>query len=98
MNACPVNAIGVDETTGAKVVLDSLCIGCHLCTIACPFGTVFALPHAGPAAKCDLCGGAPACAFCCPTDAIQYIEQPGVGAWLASWGEKVHSTYVSALD
>ncbi len=44
LTACPVNAITVDESTGAKLVIDSLCIDCHLCTLACPFGTVFTLP------------------------------------------------------
>jgi hypothetical protein len=43
MNACPVNAIAVDPVMRAKVVLDRVCVGCHLCTIACPFGTVFTL-------------------------------------------------------
>ena len=27
MNACPVNAIAVDPVTGAKVVLDRVCVG-----------------------------------------------------------------------
>jgi hypothetical protein len=27
-------------TTGAKVVLDAVCVGCKVCTIACPFGTI----------------------------------------------------------
>ncbi len=37
LNVCPVNAIGIDEVTGAKLIIEPLCIGCHLCTIACPF-------------------------------------------------------------
>ena len=40
MQACPVDAITLDAATGAKVVSDSLCVGCKVCTIACPFGTV----------------------------------------------------------
>jgi len=73
MNACPVNAIAIDPATGAKVVIDSACIGCHLCSIACPFGTVFTLPQSGKAAKCDLCGGQPACA----TPARRRRSSPG---------------------
>ena len=30
----------VDAATGAKMVLDDVCVGCKVCTIACPFGTV----------------------------------------------------------
>lgn len=96
MNACPVNAITVDSKTGAKVVVDELCVGCHLCTIACPFGTVFTLPKTDKAAKCNLCGGDPACAHSCPTGAIEYTEMDRAGAWFASWGEKVNSNYLNA--
>ncbi len=40
LHACPVEAIKVDAATGAKVVLDDVCVGCKVCTIACPFGTI----------------------------------------------------------
>ena len=96
MNTCPVNAIALDSSTGAKIVLDALCIGCHLCTIACPFGTVWTLPQNDKAAKCNLCGGQPACIVSCPTSAIQ-LEEVRSDGWFASWGERVHSRYVEAL-
>ena len=96
MNACPVNAITVDPASGAKVVLDKLCIGCHLCTIACPFGTVYTLPKTGKAGKCDLCGGAPACETACPTGAIEYKEVAEAGTWFDAWGEQVDKRYKEA--
>ncbi|WP_305626053.1 4Fe-4S dicluster domain-containing protein, partial [Methyloversatilis sp.] len=40
MHACPVEAIKLDKTNGAKIVLEDVCVGCKVCTIACPFGTV----------------------------------------------------------
>ena len=99
MNACPVNAIVVDRQTGAKRILSSLCIGCQLCTLACPFGAVFGEPQLDGdlATKCDLCGGQPACVASCPTRAIQYVGQELVegertaGSWFQSWAEQVHS-------
>jgi Fe-S-cluster-containing hydrogenase component 2 len=97
MNACPVNAIALDPATGAKVVIDPLCIGCHLCTIACPFGTVFTQPVSGKAAKCNLCGGQPACAAACPTQAIVYGESPQAGQWFDAWGAKVQRNHVAAI-
>ena len=97
MNACPVNAIAIDAASGAKVVVDRLCIGCHLCTIACPFGTVFTLPQSGKAAKCDLCHGQPACAAACPTQAIQFGASSRPGAWLEPWAAKVHRSHVAAF-
>ena len=98
MNACPVNAIGMDKSGQAKVVIDQLCVGCHLCTIACPFGTVFTLPETDKAAKCNLCGGEPACATACPTEAIEYGEGQQVGDWFEQWGDLVNSRYVEAAE
>lgn len=77
--ACPVNAITTDAATGVKLVHDNLCVGCKVCTIACPFGTVNYNASTGKVIKCDLCGGKPACEEACPTDAITYqdVEQTG---------------------
>lgn len=97
LTACPVNAIAIDPASGAKVVLSSLCIGCHLCTIACPFGTAFTLPDSDKAAKCNLCGGQPACQRACPTQAIEYAEDQPLGSWLGPWSETVQQNYEQAL-
>ena len=88
LQACPVDAIQIDQATGAKIVVDSLCVGCKVCTIACPFGTVNYDADRGTVIKCDLCGGDPACARACPTDAITYVDANWTGiermrAWAA---------------
>jgi anaerobic carbon-monoxide dehydrogenase iron sulfur subunit len=79
LKACPVDAIRVDSGIEAKVVLTSVCVGCKVCTIACPFGTINYQSHTGKVAKCDLCGGDPACAKACPTGAITYIDVESTG-------------------
>ena len=96
MTACPVNAIDVDRDSGAKIIIESLCIGCHLCTIACPFGTVYTLPQTNMASKCNLCGGAPACEAACPTAAIEFVDVDEGGGWFEPWAETVNSKYVAA--
>lgn len=73
MTACPVEAITI-APTGAKVVVDSRCVGCKLCTIACPYGTIFYNVDTHKAFKCNLCGGDPQCARACPTEAILWQE------------------------
>ena len=88
MKACPVDAISIDADTGAKVVSDALCVGCKVCTIACPFGTINYNVDTGKVIKCDLCEGDPACATACPTGAITYIDASMTGldkmrAWAA---------------
>ena len=74
MRACPVDAISVDAATGAKIVSDALCVGCKVCTIACPFGTINYNSDTGKVIKCDLCEGEPECVKACPTDALSYID------------------------
>jgi carbon-monoxide dehydrogenase iron sulfur subunit len=74
MKACPVDAIKLDAGTGAKVVMEATCVGCKVCTIACPFGTVNYMADVGKVQKCDLCGGSPKCAEACPTAAITYVD------------------------
>ena len=70
VKACPASAIHKDEVTGARVVDESKCVGCRMCTLACPFGQIHV--SEGKAKKCDLCGGDPNCVKFCPTKAIRY--------------------------
>ena len=61
------------------MISNALCVGCKVCTIACPFGTVNYAADTGKVIKCDLCGGDPACAKACPTEAITYINSDTTG-------------------
>ena len=79
LHACPVEAIVVNAATGAKEVLEDVCVGCKVCTIACPFGTVNYNQASGKVIKCDLCGGDPWCAKACPTGAISYVDLDNTG-------------------
>ncbi len=79
MHACPVDAIVLNAATGAKDVLADTCVGCKVCTIACPFGTINYNTDTGKVIKCDLCGGDPQCAVACPTAAIVYADANWTG-------------------
>ena len=79
LHTCPVDAIVINSATGAKEVLSDQCVGCKVCTISCPFGTINYSEDTGKVIKCDLCGGNPACASACPTEAITYIEAEQTG-------------------
>ena len=92
MNACPVEAIRIDADTGAKVVLEGTCVGCKVCTIACPFGTVNYVAETGKVQKCDLCGGDPACAKACPTAAITFIDADWTGLdKMRAWASRANA-------
>ena len=73
-HACPVEALSRDLNTGAVVLDENVCVGCKVCTIACPFGTINYNESNGKVAKCDLCGGDPQCAEACPTGAIVTVD------------------------
>ena len=77
--ACPVDAIVINQQTGAKEVREDACVGCRVCTIACPFGTINFNTDTGKVIKCDLCGGDPECAKACPTQAIVYVDADWTG-------------------
>ena len=74
---CPTGAITKDEKIGAVMVNKELCIGCHSCALACPFG----VPRYDPdekIQKCNLCierveaDLEPACVRVCPMGALKF--------------------------
>jgi anaerobic dimethyl sulfoxide reductase subunit B (iron-sulfur subunit) len=75
--ACPSGAITKDKNTKAITVNKDLCIGCHSCALACPFG----VPRYDPEEKmhkCNLCtervevGLLPVCVKVCPFQALRF--------------------------
>jgi len=92
LNSCPVDAIRIDASTGAKQVFDDVCVGCKVCTISCPFGTVNYNQETGKVQKGDLCGGDPACATACPTGAITYVDADWTGLdRMRAWAAKANT-------
>jgi Fe-S-cluster-containing dehydrogenase component len=77
--ACPTGALYRDES-GFVRRSELLCIGCHTCSIACPFGVIpdELVRHVAP--KCDLCvdrvvaGGVPRCVASCTSGALSFVE------------------------
>lgn len=71
MKYCPVHAIHPSEKTGARVVDDELCIGCGMCTQACPWNMPRISSKTDKSTKCISCGR---CADQCPNGAIQFVD------------------------
>jgi anaerobic dimethyl sulfoxide reductase subunit B (iron-sulfur subunit) len=75
--ACPTGAIKKDKITAAVIVNRDLCIGCHSCALACPFG-VPRYDQENKMQKCNLCaervefGLLPACVKVCPVQALKF--------------------------
>ena len=79
MEVCPVNAIHRDSETGAYLVDAEKCLGCRLCEMACPLGTIEIHPDKHIAMKCDLCGDEPICVKFCVPGALTYLPEDKIG-------------------
>ncbi len=64
VEACPTNALRVDEYTGAVVVSEE-CVLCGKCIEACPAKIPRIIDGVDKVVICDLCGGDPACVKIC---------------------------------
>ncbi|MCL4836546.1 MAG: 4Fe-4S dicluster domain-containing protein [Thermoanaerobaculia bacterium] len=77
--ACPRAALYRDEH-GFVRRSELLCIGCHSCAVACPFGVIPDEFKRHVAPKCDLCvdrvaaGGVPRCVATCTAGALSFVE------------------------
>lgn len=72
VKSCLVNAITLNEETGAYEINPEKCVRCMACVAACPFGcSLYDRAH-NLVIKCDLCGGDPVCAHFCPTKALVF--------------------------
>ncbi|MFC1993914.1 thiamine pyrophosphate-dependent enzyme [Chloroflexota bacterium] len=73
-DVCPTGAIEKSEADGVVRVSEEKCIGCALCTLACPYGGIYFSPERKKAFKCDACGGEPLCLKACKFDALAFIQ------------------------
>ncbi len=71
--ACPAGAI-TRNAEDVVVVDPHICIACGSCVNACPYGMI-ELGEQLTAAKCDLCGGDPACVKECFPGALVCVEK-----------------------
>lgn len=75
--ACPTGALFRHVDDGVIGLNRDLCVGCHSCLLACPFGAP-RFASDGKMAKCDLCklridhDMEPACVRVCPTGALGF--------------------------
>lgn len=77
---CPSGCLKKDKETGFTLYDTENCIGCHSCSMACPYG-VPAFGSDGKMKKCDACierqkaGLVPACVKVCPTGALTLLTE-----------------------
>jgi Fe-S-cluster-containing hydrogenase component 2 len=78
VSVCPTTAMHDDPAMNRVAWDKAKCIGCRMCTLACPFGAVVYETPKQRIVKCDLCDGAPECVAFCPVSALEYVEETDV--------------------
>lgn len=79
LTSCPVDALSVNERTGAIIVDKEKCTACGSCIEACPGRVPTIHPTEKYAVICDLCDGDPQCAKVCQEgryNALWVTEKP----------------------
>ncbi len=72
--SCPTGAITKSETDGVVRIDQAKCLGCGLCTMACPYGGIEYDAGTKRAFKCDMCDGDPQCVSACPHGVISLVR------------------------
>ena len=90
---CPVHAISADEETGARVVDEEVCVGCGMCTAACPWNMPRISSKTDKSTKCISCGR---CADQCPNGAIKFIDWEDIAQKAIDEGVVSTTTIVEA--
>lgn len=68
-DACITGALQRNGTSQEVELNEHACIGCGMCVMVCPFGSIWLDSHKGRSVKCDLCptrGTLPCVAACRP--------------------------------
>ncbi len=73
--ACPSGALAKDEATGWVLGNASKCIGCEMCTLACPLAVPLYDADQRVAVKCDFCQGDPQCVRHCSSQALRVLPR-----------------------
>jgi Fe-S-cluster-containing dehydrogenase component len=86
IDACPTDAIRRREKDGLVYIVQTLCVGCKACIMACPWHIPQWNPEAGKVVKCDFCmdridaGEKPVCVSVCPTNALQFGKPESISS------------------
>ena len=74
MAACPKDAIYRDEK-GIVRISPLKCVGCGICSYACPISIPRKHPRLNIYVKCDLCDGDPMCVKMCSAEALKLLPR-----------------------
>ncbi|NHJ21376.1 MAG: 4Fe-4S dicluster domain-containing protein [Candidatus Lokiarchaeota archaeon] len=99
VQACPEEALSVDDRTGAVITDKSKCTACGTCIDACPGRVPHLHPQHDYIVICDLCGGNPKCTVSCQEgkwDSLVLLEGQDVESEKAPANTPKNLTYETA--
>ena len=82
LQICPAGAIEKSPEDGVVRVDEAKCVGCGLCTLACPYGGIYYDTQTQKSFKCDRCDGNPKCVEACPYGVITYVRNSPILSYL----------------
>jgi len=94
VKTCPAKALSKNEETGVVEWDSTKCVGCLLCTLACPYAGISFNIKTNEVMKCDLCGGDPECVKACEPRALKFRNE----ATLYNKYGELEDLYVSGLS
>lgn len=75
---CPAGALVKNADSGVIGWNADLCVNCLLCAVGCVYGGITYEASVGHVAKCDACGGDPACVKVCKSGALAYVTTASI--------------------
>ncbi len=75
---CPSGALSKNLANGVVDWNADICVNCLLCTAGCAYGGITYEASVGHVAKCDTCGGDPACVKACKSGALGYVTTAAI--------------------
>lgn len=78
---CPAGAIEKSPIDGVVRINEDKCVGCGLCTLACPYGGIYYNATTGETFKCDMCDGDPKCVAACPYNVLSYVKNRSITSY-----------------